>query len=75
MYTIIESKQWRNSKTGATASIFGSVPYCSDADKPDWKLETKGFTVRNERTGVVGIGRAPFTTREEAQAWIDSRKA
>ena len=75
MYTIIEAKQWRNSKTGATASIYGSCPYYSDADKPDWKIEVKGYTIRNERAGTVGIGRAPFATREEAQAWIDSRKA
>lgn len=75
MYTIIESKQWKNIKTGATASIYGSCPYYSDKDKQDWKIEVKGYTVRNERTGIVGIGRMPFATREEAQVWVDSHKA
>lgn len=62
---VIESKRWRNVNTNATASIYGAVPYTSDADKPNWIIETVGWTWRNDN-GTVGLGRAPAKTREEA---------
>jgi len=69
-YEIIESKQWQCTD-GRTASIYGSCPYVSDADKAHWAIKTVGYTVRNTKTGTVGIGRKPFATLDEAQQFIN----
>jgi len=73
-FSIIESRRWKNKKTGATASIYGAVPYGNESDKKNWEIETVGFTARNERTGQVGIGRAPWKSRGEAEAWLAEMK-
>lgn len=65
-YEIVESKKWVNSITGATASIYGAVPYTSDSDKQNWSVETVGYTIRNNDTGIVGLGKPPFKTMYEA---------
>jgi hypothetical protein len=69
MYEIIESKQWQCTD-GRTASIYGSCPYVSDADKANWSMKTVGYTLLNLRTGTVGIGRKPFATFEEAAQFV-----
>ncbi len=69
-YEIIESKKWVNSITGATASIYGSVPYTNETDKLNWSIEVVGYTIRNNDTGTVGLGRKPFETMAEAQECI-----
>lgn len=71
-YEVIESKVWRNTVTGQTASIYGACPWVSPADKPYWVIEVRGWTVRNPYTGEVGIGRQPWATKEEAQQWADT---
>jgi hypothetical protein len=62
---VIESKCWQNKITGATASIYGSVPYFSDKDKQDWEVITRGYTWRLDN-GTVGLGRMPANTMSEA---------
>lgn len=62
---VIESRRWINRLTGRTASIYGAVPYTNDADKPNWSIETVGWTWRLEN-GTVGLGRIPCKTRDEA---------
>jgi len=62
---VIESKRWKNNKTQATASIYGSVPYCTDLDKPNWHIETAGWTWRMDN-GTIGLGRVAAKTKEEA---------
>lgn len=61
---VIESKRWRNTKTGQTASIYGAVPY--QGDQGPWIIETIGFTWRLDN-GTVGLGRMPAKTRAEAE--------
>jgi hypothetical protein len=73
MYEVIESKAWKH-KDGQTASVYGAVPYLSDAEKHNWKIETLGFTVRNNKTNTVGIGRKPWATKAEAEAWLNSHQ-
>jgi hypothetical protein len=68
--TPIEARAWRHS-SGKTASLYGAVPWLSEADRPNWTVETTGWTVKH-RDGTVGLGRKPFITREEAQAWCDA---
>lgn len=56
---------------GKRASIHGAVPWTSDAEKPLWHLETIGYTVYHKKAGTYGIGRKPWDTLEQCQAWID----
>lgn len=61
---VIPSRMWRH-KSGRTASLYGSVPWVSEAEKADWTIETIGWTWSNDN-GTVGLGRPPAGTREEA---------
>jgi len=65
---------WQH-ETGQTASIHGAVPWTSALDKSRWKVVEKGFTLYNPNTNQYGIGRKPFDTRQEAQAYADTHRA
>lgn len=69
-YEVIESKAWKRDD-GKTASIYGAVPWVTPSEEKRWKMITRGYTVRNNVSGTVGIGRQPWSTRGEAQAWVD----
>lgn len=69
-YEVIESKAWK-SDDGRTASIYGAVPWTSPSEEKRWKMVTRGYTVRDNVSGTVGIGRQPWQTRSEAQVWAD----
>jgi hypothetical protein len=69
-FEVIESRAWRH-VSGATASIYGAAPWTTAADKDNWTIEARGWTVRNPHTGQVGACRQPFATRDEAQAYAD----
>jgi hypothetical protein len=73
-YEVIESKSWRRDD-GRTASIYGAVPWTTSSEEPRWKMITRGFTVRDNERGTVGVGRQPWATRGEAQAWVDAEHA
>lgn len=70
MPKVIPSRRWQNSVTGRTASIYGAVPYTSDADKANWEVVTAGYVIQWD-DGTVGNGRPPYATEAEAQAVID----
>lgn len=65
-YEIVRAVVWRNVLTGATASIYGAVPWRSANERNAWTMTETGWTVRNPLTGRVGIGRAPCKTFAEA---------
>ena len=69
-YEVIESRHWVNSRTGATASIYGAVPWTHDAHAGDWRVVSVGWTIRDLRTGTAGCCRPPFPTAAAARAWI-----
>ena len=71
---VIESKHWRNTKTGQTASIYGAVPYCSAREKENWIIEKRGYTWKNAN-GTIGIGRQPAKTYKEAVAVMEKINA
>lgn len=73
-YEVIESKSWKRDD-GATASIYGAVPWTSSSEEKRWKIVPRGFTVRDNVSGTVGIGKQPWATRAEAQAWVDAQTA
>lgn len=66
---VIESKCYRHI-SGRTASIYGAAPWTSQADKPNWTLETRGWTWEMDN-GTIGLGRVPAKTKEEAEAFME----
>lgn len=72
MFDIIESKRWV-CDDGRTASIYGSIPWVSDSERSQWRIQIVGYTVQHKKTGTVGIGRKPWETREEAENWLYGR--
>lgn len=69
MAKVIPSRRWQH-VSGRTASVYGAVPYVSDADKADWEIVTVGYSIQND-DGTVGQGRPPYATEAEAQAVLD----
>lgn len=70
-YEVIESRIWRNRRTGGTASTYGALPWTVESEAHDWFIDTTGWTVRNPHTNEVGVGRVPWKTKQEAQAFAD----
>ena len=68
-FEIIESKCWKH-KTGKTASLYGAVPWHSEAEKLDWRISNRGYTIRDNATNQVGFGKPPHKTIEEAYAHL-----
>jgi hypothetical protein len=60
--------------SGRRASLFGALPWTSEADKQNWTLTEKGFTIKNP-DGTRGCGRPPCDTFEEAQALAEKLNA
>ena len=72
-YEAIERKYWINSETGQKVSIYGAVPYISEAEKAQWKVETNGWVYRDNKTNQVrGKLYTPysFKDKEEVEAFI-----
>lgn len=61
-YQVIESKAWYKAGN-PSVSIYGANPIGEG-----WTVKARGWTIRDNWTGTVGLGRKPFATREEAQA-------
>jgi len=74
MYKVIESKVWRHKITGQSASIYGACPWTTLADKENWHIVSRGWTVENPYTNEVGICRPPWETREEAEEFAKTHK-
>ena len=64
-YEIIEAKCWVHTD-GRTASVYGACPYVSDSDKANWTIQTVGYTIRDNKTNTVGMGRKPFDSMYDA---------
>ena len=58
------------SDDGRKASIHGAVPWRSNAEKAHWKVVESGFTIYNKHENTYGMGRPPFKTHSEAEAYI-----
>jgi len=69
-YEVVESKTWK-ATDGRTASIFGSLPWTTEADRANWSIVVDGYTVRDHLRNTVGLGRRPFETQAEAQVVAD----
>jgi hypothetical protein len=65
---VIEARVWKHS-SGRTASVHGAVPWTTEAEKLEWSMQTVGYTIQHP-DGTVGLGRKPFATKTEAEAWV-----
>lgn len=70
MGKVIEHRFYRHT-TGRSASIYGALPWRNEVEKADWTMVTEGYTIEHP-DGTIGIGRKPFATAAEAQAWVDA---
>jgi len=52
---VIPSRCWKNMVTGQTVSLYGSVPYLSEAEKDNWEVVEKGYTTENSNGTVGGM--------------------
>jgi hypothetical protein len=73
-YEVIESRCWKHS-SGATASLYGAVPYQRDAAAEGWQIVMRGYTIQDNASGTVGIGRKPFDTKADAETVADEMEA
>jgi hypothetical protein len=73
-YEVVESKLWQ-SKSGRRVSIYGSLPWYSEAQRvaEGWEMVVIGYTIYDPTSNQYGIGRVPWKTRELAQEWVDTR--
>ena len=61
---VIPSRRWKHT-SGATASLYGAVPWVAKDDKPNWIVETVGWTWEHD-DGRIGLCRIPAKTEAEA---------
>lgn len=72
MFEVVPYRYWKNKVTGAKASLFGAVPYTSDASKAEWEVVEEGFTVYNKVRNTYGAySLQPGATLDQAQAVAD----
>jgi len=73
---VIESRRWKHKETGATASLYGAVPWSGRPGdkKDDWTLENVGYTIQ-WADGTIGTGRVPFKSKDEAEKWLENYEA
>lgn len=62
--TVIPHKYYRTPCGGRVSAFSSYVP-------PGSTLIENGFTISHP-DGTTGLGRGPFTTEAEAQAWVDA---
>jgi hypothetical protein len=71
---VIESKHWKHKLTGATASLYGAVPWsgAKGDKKEDWELVSTGWTIR-WADGTIGRmdGKPPFHSKGEGEAYLE----
>lgn len=70
-YEVIECILWRRDD-GKTASPYSVTPWQTADEEARWSSSIVGWTVRNPYTGEIGVGRKPWTTREEAEKWAST---
>lgn len=63
-YEIIPNKFWKRKTDGFKVSLWGAVPWTSEAEKADWDLVTDGYSIRDRKQGTVLTG---GKTRTEAE--------
>ena len=70
---VIPAKKWKHKSTGATASLYGAVPWSGSKgdEKSDWEMVEEGWTIQHP-DGTIGIGKPPFKSKGEAEKWIEA---
>lgn len=71
-YEVIEHRVWLHDD-GRRASIYGAIPWLSEADKLRWVIFSEGYTIWDNQNNTCGMGRVPWKTKEEAEVWIKEK--
>jgi hypothetical protein len=67
-YIVVPSFVLQHKTSGKVISPYSAIPMGTEPD--DWERVEKGFTLANQSAGTVGIGRVPWKTRSEAEAFL-----
>jgi hypothetical protein len=69
---VIPSRRWQHKRDGRCASIYGACPASGAVGDTidDWHIVDVGWTVQND-DGTVGIGRHPWTKKENADKFLE----
>jgi hypothetical protein len=73
----VETYRVHVNAAGRVVSFYGALPWWNEAQRiaEGWRTEDRGFTIADRDTNTVGLGRAPFTTRAEAEAFAAKANA
>ena len=75
---IIPARHWLHPISGFRASIYGAIPWTTEAERSDWRIVERGYTwevVDTFGSTTVGLGRKPAATLAEAQATAEAWRA
>lgn len=67
--TPVPAVRWVHGPSGRQASVYGAVPWVSQAEKDEWKTECRGWTWRLvdcHGSVTFGLGRTPVESYREA---------
>lgn len=64
-FEVVPHRRWKHSKTGAIASVHGSLPYANAADAAFWKVEDFGYTIHDTVTNTYGAYACPVGSSKE----------
>jgi hypothetical protein len=69
-YVAIPSRHLRNTKTGATASLYGAHPAKSPGDFQNWLVVTNGWTIHDLKENRIGGFQScpPGSSQEHAES-------
>lgn len=74
-YEVIESRVYRHKVSGQEASIYGAAPWYRHSEAKDWETVHKGWTIKDNKRGTVGVYAGPWKSREEVEAFMAERPA
>lgn len=68
-FEIIPRQFWKNTKTGATASLYGSHPAVNAEDEANWQVVTDGVVYKDNKSGTIH-GNPGMRTEEAINAFL-----
>jgi hypothetical protein len=74
MLRVIERRFWRHT-SGATASLYGAVPWHTSTEAADWEIVAEGYTVQDSETGTIGHPGLATRSREAVEAFAERENA
>lgn len=71
-YEAVPHRLYRNLTNGATASIYGAVPWQTDGEAKNWRVVENGWTVHDRVNNTTGVYACPSgSSKEHAETVAD----